>query len=74
MDEIANRDEKINIPVDEILLSTIQNAKEIKDEKKTDVVRFVEIELKIRSGDFKTIWNKEEKKSKRKVHLHLTME
>ena len=74
MDEIANGDEKINIPDDEILLSTIQNAKEIKDEKKTDVVRFVEIELKIRSGDFKTIWNKEEKKSKRKVHLHLTME
>ena len=74
MDEIANSDEKINIPDDEILLSTIQNAKEIKDEKKTDVVRFVEIELKIRSGDFKTIWNKEEKKSKRKVHLHLTME
>ena len=55
MDEIANGDEKINIPDDEILLSTIQNAKEIKDEKKTDVVRFVEIELKIRSGDFKTI-------------------
>ena len=60
IEEIAESIEKFNLPDNEIQLSKLQTAEEIKEEKKEDVIKFVETELKIR-----TIQNEEEEKQKK---------